>query len=230
MVRRGGLMRSAFVAAGLLLVAGCGRSAPPSGRPAAPQTHLAAAPSTGSVPHTAASAPSASPSSSSGAAGISTTVSVVNPSNFPGCNPANLSLTLTSQAVGAGTHIRIYAFHNTADSTCTLFGYPGLELLDSQGQPITTNVTQVTDQENLVTLAPKGQAWFVVQYPDSQGVNPNSCPASAELAVTVPQSTAAIVLKGRAGAIRAYGAGAGQSGCGQLDVQPVSPPGVPLNP
>ena len=219
---------------GLLLVmaVGCGKaplvasggSAASTHLPAASHTH-ATAPSTS---HTASTHASTPPSSPPPSPAVPSTVAAVNPSNFPGCAAENLSVALVSQAVGANTHIRVYAFKNTGTDVCTLSGYPGAELLDAQGQPITTDEVQVTYQQNLITLNPEGQAWFVVQYPDSMGVNPSSCPASAELAITPPNSDIPIVLTGKAGTIRAYGSTRGA--CGQLDVQPVTAPGVPLDP
>lgn len=98
-------------------------------------------------------------------------------------------------------------------------------MLTSTGSPLQTLVTRTVMAENLVTLKPHGQAWFVIQYPNTPAYSGQSCPTSGELAVAPPGTTETILVKGRAGAVAPYGAE-----CGQIDVQPVTPKGVPLSP
>lgn len=152
-------------------------------------------------------------------------VRVINPSTIPGCQPANLAVRLVSAVRGAGTMIRAYAFINQGASTCSLIGYAGVTLLDAQQSALATNQVDVTDQENLVILPPKGQAWFVLQYPDSPRRATAGCPASSALAIVPPGTNQAIIVKGSAGRVAESG-----PACGQVEVQPVTPRGVPLKP
>lgn len=137
---------------------------------------------------------------------------------------------MVSRVIGAGTHIRVYALTNRGTSVCTLFGYPSVDLFNAQGQLMTTAVSHVTDQQNVVMLKPHGKAWFVLQYPDSQGFSAKACPASAKLEVVPPESTSSLVISGVGGQIRAFGGTRAAPSCGQLEVQPVTPPGARLSP
>lgn len=222
-----------LVAIGLLLtlIIGCGQAASlaGSGAPLSRAAGVKVRPSAVSTANKSRvpSKSSAVPPSSSTASGTT----AVNPANFPGCVSSALSAALVSRAVGAGTHLRVYAFRNIGKSVCTLVGYPRVELLNAQGQPLATNEVQVTiGQPDLVVLSPGGQAWFVMQYPDGPSINSDACPASADIAITTPNGGSPLVLAGRAGTIRAFGSTSAPGVCGQLAVQPVTPPGVPLHP
>lgn len=217
-----------IIGVSVVALAGCGvaKASPSAQTPPSSSTSVHPSASV-----TDRSTPSPSPSSSaSGILAPTATVSVTNPSNIPACLASNLSLSLVSRVIGAGTHIRVYALENRGQSVCTLVGYPSVDLLNAQGQLMTTTASHVTDQQNLVTLRSHGKAWFVLQYPDAQGFSPSACPASTKLEVVPPGSGSSLVIGGAGGRIRAFGGTRDAPSCGQLEIQPVTPPGARLSP
>jgi hypothetical protein len=84
---------------------------------------------------------------------------------------------------------------NTSPSSCSLFGYPGMQLYDSTGSAIPTMVVRggvnfATPAANApaakVTLAPNQSAQFTLHYSDVPVGNESSCPNSSTARVTPP--------------------------------------------
>jgi hypothetical protein len=85
---------------------------------------------------------------------------------------------------------------NQSGATCTLFGYPGMQLLDVAGHFLPTNVIRGggplfdNAQANLgpstVVLAPQRKAAFSFSYSDVPVGNETSCPTSTSALVTPP--------------------------------------------
>lgn len=183
----------------------------------------------------AASAPSAKPTpvpsisarNVGSIAALSPNPVVKNPSELPSCSVDQLTVSYVDGVRGADhERLRVYAFTSQSPSPCTLYGHPAVALLTASGQPIPTADIPVTTPNNIVTLAKGDEAWFVIAYRDAPSYNGESCPASAEFAITPPGSTSAEVVHGTGGHIHAYGS----NGCGAIHVQPVAPKGVPLQP
>ncbi len=97
----------------------------------------------------------------------------------------------------AGTIYQTVNFTNTGTTTCTLKGYPGMQLYGSGGATIPTTVVRGLGANSggtpaaaappaLVTLAPKVAAQFTLRFEDVPVDNESSCPMSATAAVTPP--------------------------------------------
>jgi hypothetical protein len=104
----------------------------------------------------------------------------------------------TSAAAG---HVAVtYGLSNASAVACTLFGYPGVQMLDASGRPIPTQVshggsyTFPVETPMVVTLPPGGQASFFLGYADVPSGTETSCPQSARLALTPPGSTGTVQL------------------------------------
>jgi hypothetical protein len=96
---------------------------------------------------------------------------------------------------GAGTLEVPITFTNTGSTTCSLFGYPGMQLKNSAGTNIPTTVVRggvtfgtpaANASPSRVTLGKGQQAQFTVHYSDVPVGNETSCPTSASALVTPP--------------------------------------------
>lgn len=169
--------------------------------------------------------PSVSAKKVGSVAALSPNPLVNNPSTLPSCPASELTASFVDQVRGAGHHrIRVYALTSQSPSPCALYGHPAVALLSASGQPLRTADIPVTEPANIVTLARGDQAWFVIVYRDVPSFSGESCPVSAQFAITPPGSTSPVLVRGAGGRIHAYGA----NGCGAIHVQPVSLKGVSL--
>ena len=116
-------------------------------------------------------------------------------------------------------------FKNVSTTTCTLKGYPDLQMLDAVGHPIQTQVihgTSYTVQsmpEDVVTLAPGAEAMFDLGYDNGTGYGTASCPDSAQVDITPPNSNEPIRVSWQ---LQPYGGGTiPQLQCGEITVSPV---------
>ena len=106
---------------------------------------------------------------------------------------------------GAGTIEMQVTMVNISGATCTMKGYPGMQLLSASGSPITTTVIRgggpafPTAGANalpaLVSLAPQQVAAFDFSYSDVPVGTETTCPTSAQAEVTPPNDTAYAVIR-----------------------------------
>jgi hypothetical protein len=116
------------------------------------------------------------------------------------CQAAQLAASVTDRGAASGHSRTDVSLRNTAAQTCSLDGYPALQLLDASGGAVPTHVTGVTLAyvfSNLspavVTLAPGGSAYFVLQWSEVDGTGACANPeASASLHITPPDTSAAV--------------------------------------
>ncbi|MEH2216073.1 MAG: DUF4232 domain-containing protein [Nostoc sp.] len=117
---------------------------------------------------------------------------VTNPTR---CETNQLSVRRVSEDAGVGNVALTYAFTNNASSPCTLYGYPGLALLDAKGQPlegvkvIRSKDTYFSSKQprQQVTLAPGKQASFQLAYNHISSPQQN-CPISSKIEITPPNA------------------------------------------
>jgi hypothetical protein len=155
------------------------------------------------------------------------------------CATAHLTVTMAASSAAAGSIVRVYEFTNTGPGRCTLYGYPGYELLSASGAPLPTTVVRQAPQggeitlnsgetldmsptEATVLLPVGGHAWTVMTFPDSAGYANETCPTSAALLVTAPNAYHSTKVSGAAGTIQAFGGSTTSLHCGMLYVQPVT--------
>jgi hypothetical protein len=119
----------------------------------------------------------------------------------------------------------VVTFKNTSNAACSLYGYPGLQMLDSAGHPIPTEVIRGTFTtvpsvpEQLVQVAPGADASFDLGFSDATGYGSASCPTSTEVEFTPPNATQRITIPWQ---IQPYGGSTiAQLRCGQITVSPV---------
>lgn len=124
-----------------------------------------------------------------------TSTSSTTASGPPGCQVSQLSI-VPQQGSGAAGQIELaMTMTNVSSNTCTLYGYPGLQMLDASGQPLPTNVvrggttfgTPVANQPPAeVVLTSQHTAAFTLHYEDVPVGNETSCPTSSKVEVTPP--------------------------------------------
>jgi hypothetical protein len=105
-----------------------------------------------------------------------------------------------ASSAAAGNIAVTYGLSNASAVACTLFGYPGVQMLDASGRPIPTQVshggsyTFPVETPRVVTLSPGAQASFFLGYTDVPSGTEMSCPQSARLNITPPGSTGTVQL------------------------------------
>jgi hypothetical protein len=144
----------------------------------------------------------------------------------PPCESSQLSVQVGRMGVGLGHVGWMMSFTNMSSAACSLFGYPGLQMLDAARGLIPTEVTDGTAYTvpsipgQVVDLAPGANASFDLGYDD---VNPGDqtaiCPTSAVVAITAPGNDQAIITPFQ---ITPYGGSSiATRQCGQVTVSPV---------
>lgn len=115
------------------------------------------------------------------------------------CTGSSLALDLTAQDAGAGNRFATLALRNTSTVSCTLRGYPDIQLIGEHGQartPFAINPTPGADPA-LVTLEPNGQAWFDLRTTAVAGEVPGEtepCPATKAIRFMAGGSSAETAL------------------------------------
>jgi Protein of unknown function (DUF4232) len=176
----------AVIFAAALAVTGC------SARSTA---HPSAAKPTPNQPPTTTTTPAPTPTATHPRAPRPTTPPSPPPSLPPAppqptaCRTAQLQLR-TGQIEGAMGHQYItFAFQNRSSVACTMFGFPGVQLLDAHGSPLPTKVGHAyfdTGPARRVLLQPSGYGFFTLaEALIPSGSDPQPCP-TATLAVTPP--------------------------------------------
>ncbi|MHB8288257.1 MAG: DUF4232 domain-containing protein [Acidimicrobiales bacterium] len=113
------------------------------------------------------------------------------------CHASALSAQTFALASGgaAGSFGGAFSLTNRGTVSCTLLGYPGMQLLGAGGRPLPTTVIrghyEVVDSvtEQMVTLPPGGEARFYFMYSDALGGgSPAVCPRTSAVEITPPNS------------------------------------------
>ena len=174
---------------------------------------------------TSAAGSSTTAASTTGAASSSTTSSTsTTAASATRCVASNLSGRISGSQGGAGTFEVTIALHNTATTSCTTGGYPGLQLLDATGAAVPTTtvrggplsferVTPVT-----VTVPADGTVWFNVGYSDVPTAGETTCPVAASIQIIPPNDTTHLTVSGLQANVCNHGT---------LDTSPLFGPGSP---
>jgi hypothetical protein len=101
------------------------------------------------------------------------------------CSAGRLRIRLGRVDAGAGNRYASLVFTNRSRSACTLKGYPGMVMIDGNGDALRTRVRRTAGSTPTVTLRPGRSAgatlhWTVVESGDE------SCPGAARLLVIPP--------------------------------------------
>ncbi|HEY3766482.1 MAG TPA: DUF4232 domain-containing protein [Gaiellales bacterium] len=127
-----------------------------------------------------------------GAAGAAAAhASAASAASTPRCRLNQLSLAAPKMNGAAGTIRLRYVFTNTGGATCSLFGFPGMQMLNKNQSPIPTHVYRGTghgvppEPETTVVMTPGQHGSFYAGFSDVPTGN-EKCPTSAYMEVTPP--------------------------------------------
>jgi hypothetical protein len=94
----------------------------------------------------------------------------------------------------AGTIHGAWVFTNLSARTCTLYGYPDMQLYGRAGRPLPTTVKRsLPPGPTHVTLAHGESATFLSSYSDVPS-GTGQCPTSAVVGITAPHDDAALFI------------------------------------
>jgi type II secretory pathway pseudopilin PulG len=107
------------------------------------------------------------------------------------CNADELSLALESADAAAGTYSYNLTFTNTSSRNCTLFGYPGVSLVNDNGNMIGSPAERTENSQELtMTLEPQGTVKAVLYAANSDNFSAGQCSEGAtKLRVYPPNDT-----------------------------------------
>lgn len=142
------------------------------------------------------------------------------------CLVGQLTAKVVASSGAAGHQGIMFRFHNRSVRPCTLYGYPGAQLLTATRRPLPTRVQRgggyisgIMRKKTLVRLAPGANAFFVMEW--ARIPTPGQrCPAAPLVRVTPPNDYASILVVMRPNGIDACD--------GILNVTPVSATRFPL--
>lgn len=140
------------------------------------------------------------------------------------CLTRALSANRGSPEGAAGSIGQVVHFKNHSSATCSLYGYPGMLMLDASGKPLPTDVhrgssvTVPARPARLVTLASGGEASFDLGYADSTGFGDDRCPTSTRVEITPPNDYKHLTIAWR---LQPYGGDIPHLRCGEITVSPV---------
>lgn len=96
------------------------------------------------------------------------------------CNTDELSLALTATDAAAGTYSYDLTFTNIGTRSCTLFGYPGVSLVNDNGNMIGSPAERTENaQEITITLEPQGKVKAVLYAANSDNFSDGQCSEGA---------------------------------------------------
>jgi hypothetical protein len=116
------------------------------------------------------------------------------------CHTAGLEVALVSVDAGAGNRVGTFHFTNTLDVDCSVFGYPGAQLLDDAGNPLPTTVVRgggyfTNDPPAVVVDVPAlGAATFRIHWGQVPVGNETTCPTASRMAVTPPDEYVSLAI------------------------------------
>jgi hypothetical protein len=144
----------------------------------------------------------------------------------PRCAAASLLIWAGPATGAAGSVDAEYGFTDHSASSCSLYGYPIVQMLNKSGTDLATFDQKAPGafsiKEETVVLAPGKTAYFGVVYASSTGYANLTCPTSAALRFTPPQNTGTVTLHGSHAKITPFGGSTEHLKCGILHVTPVT--------
>jgi uncharacterized protein DUF4232 len=126
------------------------------------------------------------------------------PTPAPTCQTDQMAITANDRGAALGHSAVEFDVRNATAQTCSLDGYPTLQVLDASQQPLTVTVTlspsayvYTLDPPHVVNVVPGAEAYFVVQLLDVPASGSSSCPTSEGVRVSLPGSTTSTLIAQR---------------------------------
>lgn len=115
------------------------------------------------------------------------------------CHTGMLSLRQGDVDAAAGNRVGSFIFTNESNVACTFNGFPGVQMLDSNNNPLPTNAVwggglmANEPGPSLVTVAPGGTAVFKMHWGVVEVGDEPECPTATRLAVIPPDERSPLV-------------------------------------
>ncbi|MER6947200.1 DUF4232 domain-containing protein [Nonomuraea sp. NPDC000554] len=129
------------------------------------------------------------------------------------CTASRLQVRLDRVDPGAGNRYAPLVFTNRSGASCTLYGHPGLVMIDGKGDALRTRVRRGTEAERELTLKPGASARATLHWTVVETGAEKTCPTATRLLVIPPDERSYLTIGFPAGRV-----------CddGRLDVTPLS--------
>lgn len=167
----------------LLAVAGC--HARPSATRSSPSPSVAVSPAAPSSP----ASPASPPESPAGSASAASTTR---------CHTGGLTGHVEGHGEGAGQRYAFLGLTNTTRSTCTVYGYPGLQLVGPSGAALPTRAQRDAAQSaTTLTVQPGQTVWATLHWtvvPADDEASTMCAPDPTGLRVIPPDETAQLSM------------------------------------
>ena len=145
--------------------------------------------------------------------------------SVPRCATASLGFSIVRTTGAAGSRTVEFGIINGSSKTCSLDGYPRVQMVTKSGKNLSTTDEKAPGafgiQEKTVVLAPGKTAYFGVLYADQTGYAKLICPMSNAMQFTPPQDTT-VTVYGSPTQIAPYGGSTGHLHCGIVRVTAVT--------
>ncbi len=152
--------------------------------------------------------------------------SSANAAAVPRCTTASLLVWVGPTQGAAGSVAAEFGFTNHSAGTCSLYGYPLVQMLNKFEKNLSTSDQRAPGafsiQARTVLLAAGKTAYFGVVYASQTGYANLICPTSAALRFTLPLGTGTLTLRGAHARITPYGGSTEHLHCGSVHVTPVT--------
>ncbi len=140
------------------------------------------------------------------------------------CRTDDLTAQIEGHGAGAGQRYTALGLTNAAAAPCTIQGYPGLQLLDSNGAALPTDIShEATGTPPLVVLAPGHAAWTQLHWtviPADDEAASHCAPDPTAARITPPGQTSSLTVAFGFGAVCQHGS---------LGVRPFGPEHPPMD-
>lgn len=127
-------------------------------------------------------------------AGLAAAATTAAASSAPRCGNGSLAVTRTYVDSGAGHSWMALIYRNTTSHSCTVFGYPGLDAIGSEGHVLAHAARSLSGyggggRLGTVTIRPNGYASAGVEWLNFNGRTSGSCRFSAAVNTIVANTT-----------------------------------------
>jgi hypothetical protein len=188
-----------ILAAASILAAGCGSHGSGAAGQASSQVSTAhSSVAAASAPAGVASSTPVGIAASQASSPAQATHSSAAAASVPSCLTSNLRITLGDGGAAAGTDFTVLDFTNSGGASCTLYGFPGVSLINSSGAQIGAAATRnPAKASTLITLAPGAEASATLGVANAENYPATACrpTSAAQLKVFPPNQTRAIELR-----------------------------------
>jgi Protein of unknown function (DUF4232) len=116
---------------------------------------------------------------------------------LPRCHTTQLQGSLGRGTAGAGSIFPVLVLRNVGTTTCGVFGYPGVSLLDAQGRQIGHPALWVPGVRRLVTVRPGGVVSAAMRLLNPGVAGGNCLARSTTVRVYPPDERAALLVPGQ---------------------------------